>query len=271
MTPTRYELWENAPEGGDYAPYILHYKPENVTTDSTVFLVPGSGYRANPAIPVQEGERVAEYLCEQGIQVFVLIYRVGEDCYPSPLLDGRRGMRWLRYHAAEFGVAKDKIISLGYSAGGHLCASLVSFHKPMSGEGIDEIDEENYIPNYQALCYPVISFDTTKKYTHKGSVVSLLGSENAELVPDMCFERTAEAPVPPTFLFHNFDDASVGVENTLLYACKLRELGTQVEMHIYPHGGHGVGLAIDDKPSSLHNKDWLPRFVQWLRYNNLLG
>lgn len=271
MTPVRYELWENAPEGGDYSPYILYYKPDRATTDAAVFLVPGSGYRANPAIPVQEGERVAEYLCALGIPVFTLIYRVGTDCYPSPLLDGRRGMRWLRHKAAEFGVSKDKIVSLGYSAGGHLCASLVSFHKPLSGEGADEIDRESYIPSYQALCYPVISFDTTKKYTHKGSVVSLLGSEDAALVPDMCFERTAEAPVPPTFLFHNFDDASVGVENTLLYACRLKSLGAEVEMHVYPHGGHGVGLATDGKPSSEHNKEWLTCFVRWLKYNGLIA
>ena len=271
MTITKYELWEKAPLGGDYEPYILHYQPDEVKTDAAVYLVPGSGYVNNPAIPTQEGDNVARYLAEQGITVFVCIYRVGKDgCYPRPILDGRRGMRWVRYNAERFGIAPNKIISLGYSAGGHLCASLVSFRDKIEGEGVDAIDELDYLPDYQALCYPVISFDTDKKYTHKGSVWHLLGEEYKGLIPAMCFETTAVAPVPPTFLFHNFDDASVGVENSLLYATRLRELGVPVEMHVYPHGGHGVGINRDDSAANRHNGDWVVRFATWIKYNGLL-
>ena len=271
MIPVKYDLWDTAPNGGDYAPYIEHYKPENCITDAAVVLVPGSGYVANPALPKQEGENVANYLAEQGINVFVVIYRVGTDgCYPNPILDGRRGVRWVRYNADKFGVDKSKIITLGYSAGGHLCASLVSFHAKLSGEGADAIDNESYVPNYQALCYPVISFDTSNKYTHAGSVRHLLGEEYKSLIPEMCFEKSAQAPIPPTFIFHNFDDASVGVENSLLYACRLRQLGASVEMHVYPDGGHGVGYGRDTHPANEHNKDWLYRLTEWLKYKNLL-
>jgi len=200
-----------------------------------------------------------------------VIYRVGKDgCFPQPILDGRRGMRYLRHNSSRFGIATHKIISLGYSAGGHLCASLVSFHGKLSGEGVDEIDSQDYIPDYQALCYPVISFDTGKKYTHAGSVWHLLGEDKKALVPEMCFERTATLPIPPTFIFHNFDDAAVGVENSLLYAARLRELGVPVEMHIYPHGGHGVGINKDDSLANRHNGDWIARFVEWIKYNGLL-
>lgn len=272
MISIRYELWEkNVPVGGSYTPYIVQYEPSKRRTDAAVLLVPGSGYAANPANPKQEGERVAEYLCERGIPVFVLIYRVSsEGCYPYVLNDGRRAVRLLRHRAKQFDIDASKIVTLGYSAGGHLCATLVGYHEPLDGEGVDEIDKEDYVPNYQALCYPVISFDKTKGYTHKGSVDSLLGEKYAHLAPAMSFESSQVGAVPPTFLFHNFDDKCVGVENTLMYACRLRELGASVEMHVYPDGGHGVGLAMDEKPSSLHNRDWLPRFVNWLRYNGLL-
>jgi acetyl esterase/lipase len=271
MTVVNYKLWDSAPLGGDYEPYILHYQPDEVKTDAAVYLVPGSGYVNNPAIPTQEGDNVARYLAEQGITVFICIYRVGKDgCFPQPTLDGRRGMRWVRYNAEKFGIDPKKIISLGYSAGGHLCASLVSVRDKLEGEGVDEIDDLDYVPDYQALCYPVISFDTSKKYTHAGSCWHLLGEAHKDLIPAMCFENTVVAPVPPTFLFHNFDDAAVGVENSLLYAARLRELGISVEMHVYPHGGHGVGIGRDDSKANNHNGDWVVRFVEWIKYNGLL-
>ena len=268
MNPLRLELWENIPGSGEYTPYLLYYQPKERCSDGAILLVPGSAYRTNPSMPKQEGERVCEYLCERGIAVFMLVYRVHSGgCYPLPILDGRRAMRLLRYRCEEFAIDPSKIVTLGYSAGGHLCASLTGYHEPLEGEGVDEIDRESYVPNLQALCYPVISFDTSKEYTHKGSVVNLLGEKNTHLAQALSFEQSLTRPTPPTFLFHNFDDAEVGVQNSLLYACRLRELGTPVELHVYPDGGHGVGLANDEKPSSRHNCDWLPRFVNWLIYN----
>ena len=269
MTPIRHELWENVPEGGEYTPYMLEYRPEVKKTDAVIYLVPGSGYKCDPSRPVQEGDRVARYLIESGITVFVLIYRVGDECYPCPILDGRRGMRYLRYNAEKLGIDPDRIISLGYSAGGHLCASLVSFKREMPGEGVDELDELDFTPNYQALCYPVISFDTDNRYTHRGSVEALLGEAWIDLADEMSFETSMTVAPPPTFLFHNFDDKCVGVQNSLLYACRIKELGGSVEMHIYPDGDHGVGYAIDGKPSSLHNRDWIEQLIRWLKYNGI--
>ena len=267
MQPIRYELWDSAPARGDYAPYILHYKPETAKTKASVLLIPGSGYCINPARPVQEGDRVARYLCERGIPVFVLIYRVFPEAgFPAPLLDGRRAMRLVRYKAEEFDIDPTRIATLSYSAGGHLAASLVGYHAPLDGEGADEIDKLDYRPNYQALCYPVISLDTSKDYTHKGSAKALLGEEYKALERALSYDASQAEMAPPTFIFHNFDDTCVSVENTLFYAARLKALGTEVEMHIYPHGGHGIGIPIDDKPSSLHNRDWIEQFIRWLGY-----
>ncbi len=270
MEPIRYDLWDTAPSRGEYAPYIMHYKPDTCRTNAAILLIPGSGYCINPSRPVQEGDRVARYLCERGISVFMLIYRVFPEAgFPCPLLDGRRAMRLVRHRAAEFGIDSKKIVSLGYSAGGHLAASLIGYHEPLEGEGVDAIDSEDYRPNYQALCYPVISLDTTKDYTHRGSTKALLGAKYTALEKALSFEQTQIAPVPPTFLFHNFDDTCVSVDNTLLYASRLHTLGADVEMHIYPHGGHGSGLPITDAPEMIHNRDWILQFTRWLSYNGL--
>ena len=271
MEPIRYELWDSTPSRGEYAPYIMHYTPDNRRTDAAVLLIPGSAYCIDPSRPVQEGDRVARYLCERGISVFMLIYRVFPEAgFPCPLLDGRRAMRLVRHRAEEFGINPQKIISLGYSAGGHLAASLVGYHEAMEGEGVDEIDREDYRPNYQALCYPVISFDTTKTYTNVSSVKALLGTTYAHLTKALSFDESQAEKAPPTFIFHNFDDTCVGVENSLLYAAKLRALGTEVEMHIYPHGGHGIGLPLEERADLLHARDWLPQFLRWLAYYGLM-
>jgi acetyl esterase/lipase len=267
--PIQYDIWKKRQGNCEYEPNILHYEPEERRSDGAVVLIPGSGYKHKP-IAKQEAINTAEALCKSGITVFVVLYRIFDGgCYPYPLLDGRRAMRWVRYNAKKFNIDPTKLIALGFSAGGHLCVSLTSHNALLEGEGVDEIDELDYKPNYQALCYPVISFDVTKPYTHQGSVAALLGEKFKDLTEAMSFENTAVS-APPTFIFHNFDDASVGVQNSLLYACKLRELGVSVEMHVYPDGGHGVGFEIDDKPSTLHNRDWLYRFIKWLEYNGLL-
>ena len=272
MEPIRYELWKNAPERGAYAPYIMHYKPEDKKTDASIFLIPGSGYAIDPSRPIQEGDRVARYLVDLGLNVFVLIYRVfGTEGFPCPLLDGRRGMRLVRHRAKEFGIDPERIVSIGYSAGGHLAASLVGYHEPMEGEGVDEIDGEDYRPNFQALCYPVISLDPEVSYTHIGSGKALLGEKYAHHAKTLSFEITQEEKAPTTFLFHNFDDTCVRVENTLLYACRLKALGTEVEMHVYPHSGHGIGLPLEERADLMHARDWLTQFVRWLGYYGLLS
>ena len=272
MEPIRYELWESAPGPGDYAPYIMHYKPDSKKSDAAVFLIPGSAYCIDPSRPVQEGDRVARYLADKGLHVFVLIYRVyPTEGFPYPLLDGRRGMRFVRHHAKRFGIDGEKIVSLGYSAGGHLAASLVGYHEPMAGEGLDAIDTMDYRPNLQALCYPVISLNKEKPYTNKGSANALLGEKYAHLTDALSFEISQSEKAPPSFIFHNFDDTCVGVENSLLYACRLKALGTEVEMHVYPHSGHGIGLPLEERADLSHAKDWLTQFVRWLGYHGLLS
>ena len=264
-------LWTVTPGTTEsVVPYLVHYMPDEAKTTAAVLIIPGSGYFHLPSNPVQEGARVAEYLCREGMHVFVLIYRVAPDAYPDPLLDGRRAMRYIRYHAAKLGIDKGRICTLGYSAGGHLASTLTGYRAPLAGEGADEIDREAYAPDLQALCYPVISLDCSKPYTHKGSAQYLLLDRYDELYASLCMDTAAEGTLPPTFLYHNFDDASVGVENSLLYAARLKALGASVEMHIYPHGGHGIGLPNVPRHDLDHDKAWIGLYVAWLRYNAFL-
>lgn len=262
------DLWGVVPGTTNTKPYLMYYKPESKVTNGAILIIPGSGYSASPSKAPQEGDRVARYLCEKGITVFVLEYRVAPDFYPLPLLDGRRAMRYIRYHSEEFGIDKNKIVAMGYSAGGHLTASLTSYNEKMDYEDIDEIDKESFMPDLQVLCYPVISLDLELYYAHKGSSKCLLDNRYEELKDMLSLDNSRVNAISPTFIWHNFDDSCVNVVNSLRYAENLRQKGTSVEMHIFPDGGHGIGLPIEDRKDFNHNRKWIELLMQWLEYNN---
>lgn len=266
MNILKYELWEHIPGTTNTKPYIMHYIPKHKTTSGAILIIPGSAYSHSPSKAPQEGDRVARYLCEKGINVFVLEYRVAPDYYPLPLLDGRRAMRYIRYHSDKFGIDKNKIVAMGYSAGGHLTASLTSYLEKLDYEDIDDIDKESFVPDLQVLCYPVICLDLESYYVHKGSARNLLDNQYEELKDILSLENTQVEKIPPTFLWHNFDDEAVNVVNSLKYAENLRNKGASVEMHIFPEGGHGIGLPVKDRKDLKHDRMWIELLMHWLEY-----
>lgn len=268
MKITKYELWEEIPGTKNTSPYIVHYAPDRKITEGCVVILPGSGYEASPSIPKQEGDRVAEYICKKGVNVFVAVYRVAPDFFPLPILDGRRAVRYIRHHSGEFGIDKNRIAVMGFSAGGHLAASLSAYFDTLQYENIDEADKESCIPNLQILCYPVIGVDDGEDYSHVSSGKHLLDGQYDKLKEAFSFAHSSSELVPPTFLWHNFDDRAVSVVNSLRYAENLRKKGVSVEMHIFPDGDHGIGLPTEDRRDYNHNRKWITLCMEWLGYHH---
>ncbi len=258
-----YHLWEGEVPGKMLEePVLTHYSPKNKTTKACVLILPGGGYHGRAK---HEGEGYAEFLNAFGMEAFVLSYRVtrgqmteGVPLFPYPLLDARRAVRYLRKHADTLGIDPDKIAVMGSSAGGHLAALLSTYRGPIDGEGVDALDDGDCIPNAQILCYPVITADET--FSHKGSYTKLLGyryEERAAFSPDLI----ADEKTPVAFLWHTAEDGAVNVTNSYLYATKLRALKIPCEMHIFPFGGHGRGVAADDP----HIHQWVGLLENWFR------
>lgn len=252
------KLWDTVP--GDYTaePVLECYLPEERSCAAAVVILPGGGYEY---LADHEGQGFAEFLNRNGIAAFVCRYRVYPHLFPLPLLDARRAIRYVRHHAEEFGVSRNGIYIMGSSAGGHLAALTATYEAPISFEGMDAIDHESPRPDGQILCYPVISL--LGEHTHWGSGEHLLGDKHAELGDGLSPDRIATRNAPKAFLWHTFQDGLVSAINSLEYARRLRQMEVPVEMHIYPEGHHGLGLA-EGCPRA---EQWPMQLIEWIRYN----
>ncbi len=255
-------LWEKTPGMCEEVPRLTAYIPDNKKSDAAIVIFPGGGYGGRAS---HEGEDYARFLAENGYTAFVCDYRVFPHRFPLPLLDARRAVRTVRSKASEFGINKDKIAVMGSSAGGHLAAFLSNYDKPIDFEGLDEIDREDFLPNAQILCYPVIKLYEDAD-THIGSANNLLGDKYEELCKACSPDIIASEKTPQAFIWHTFNDSCVPVGNTLDYAKALKCNNIPLELHIYPHGSHGLGLAKADDSVSKHVAAWSDALLKWLRY-----
>ncbi len=261
MKKTVFELWQGEPPlsiGGEI-PQITYYPAENKLGNGTVIVAPGGGYAGRAPY---EGEDYALFLNENGLNAFVLDYRVAPNRFPTPLLDARRAVRFVRANAERFGISPDHIAFMGSSAGGHLSALLSTYRAPIDGEGADSLDDIDPFPNAQILCYPVTDFRS-----HNNSYRYLLGEKAEEESVRLAVTPTllADENTPPAFIWHTFDDRDVYVGSSLDYAKRLRELDIPTEMHIYPFGKHGLGLANAESRYAPHVQSWAQLLVAWLR------
>ena len=268
-----FKLWEDTPGICEEIPVIEYYKPEVKKSDAAVIIFPGGGYAHRAK---HEGEGYAEFLNEHGISAFVVQYRVKPHRFPLELLDARRSVRYVRYFSDKFGIDKNKVCVMGSSAGGHLAALVSTYMDGIDFEDIDEIDKEDFLPNKQILCYPVITLGN-KKITHIWSGINLLGEQYADLWEDCSPNLIAGENTPDAFIWHTFEDGAVNVINSLDYAKKLKELDKRVELHIFPDGPHGLGLApynpdADENANKVRKyaSKWGDLLIKWFEYINYL-
>lgn len=239
-------LWEGVipyhdGKNDEEVPVITPFLLDRQEKHGAVIVCPGGGYSRRAE---HEGAPVAKWLNSIGISAFVLDYRVSPSQHPVPLLDVQRAIKYVRYHAEEWNLDKHKIGVLGFSAGGHLVSTAATQPDIGNKNASDPIDRENSRPDIAILCYPVISF---LQFYHEGSLINLLGENSSEAERLLLSsEMNVSENTPPVFIWHTADDAAVPVENSLIFAQALSKYQIPFEMHIFPNGRHGLGLAEDD-------------------------
>jgi acetyl esterase/lipase len=154
---------------------------------------------------------------------------------------------------------------MGFSAGGHLAASVETHFDEGNPRASDPIDRVGCRPDFAILGYAVISF--IGPYVHHGSVTSLLGDNpDPNLLKELSEELQVTTRTPPTFLFSTGEDTTVPPENSVAFYLALRKAGVPAEIHIFEKGGHGMGLTLGDPKMSV----WRVLLENWLRGRGLL-
>ena len=227
-----------------------------------VLMMPGGGFMWLAVD--KEGYHLGPVLAAQGYTVFTLLYRLpGEGWGAGPdvaLSDAQRAMRLIRQGAAGFGIRPDKVVAVGFSAGGHVCADLATRFDQATYDPVDDADRLNARPDRAALLYPVQSMSAP--FAHEESRARLLGphpSDALERAHTPAFNITPATP--PCFLVHAEDDPVVSVENTLLFRDALKSKGIPVETHLFVRGGHGFGLGVPAVPPSM---SWPHLLLSWM-------
>ena len=257
------ESTENVRVSKVQTPEIAVYIPaKRNSTGQAVVICPGGGY----AILAYdwEGTDIAKLLNSKVITAIVLKYRLPSTKssitpHLTPLMDAKRAMRIVRANADKWGIKKNNIGIMGFSAGGHLASTLATHFDEGDKNSKDSIEQQSSRPDFAVLIYPVISMDP--KIAHMGSRTNLIGEHpDSALAKQYSNELQVTKQTPPTFLLHATDDGAVPVENSLRFyeACKTN--GVPVEMHIFPKGGHGFGLK-----NKTSEADWFNLLTVWMK------
>ncbi len=244
---------------------LRNFPAKGVGGKTALIICPGGGYEF---CSVREGAPVARKFAGMGIESFVLEY----GCAPAPL--GLKPLHtlaeavaWVREHSEEYGVSRDRIAVGGFSAGAHLAGLLgaVWNRREWFKEGTEPASVR---PNALVLCYPVA---TAGEFAHRGSFEQLAGHDVSEQ-ERFSLETLVNEDTPQTFLWHTLDDETVPVENTLLMEAALRKNGVPHELHIFPHGVHGLSLADIETYDPLrgrlpdrHVAKWAELCGEWLK------
>lgn len=233
---------------------------------TAVVILPGGSY-ARLAADL-EGREIADWFTSRGFRAFVLSYRLTSNGYvlPVPLLDARRAIQTVRARARDYEIDPDRIVVIGFSAGGHLAALSGTQFVPGNPDADDPIERASSRPDYLVLGYPwigAISLDTSHlNYCKLYNLMDQCEALRLAYSPDLFVTKDT----PPTFWYHTFTDKTVPVEQGLRFYEALVKAGVPAEAHIFANGPHGTGLGKGDAALG----QWPNLLENWLRAQGLL-
>ena len=228
----------------------IHRPADGLSVGVGCIVAPGGGYRILASD--HEGLQVAKWLNRIGVTAFVLRYRVGPKYHSSvSLIDGLRAVRQVRYRAPEYGIDKNRIGMLGFSAGGHLTVAVGTGSDEGKFESEDPVERMSSRPNFLVPVYAVTN-------GHKR------GKKADEYTPT---DESVNSSTPPTFLVHTHEDSIVPASQSSLFYEALLRHGVPAELHIFNDGEHGLGLMTGDPDVA----QWTDLFYRWLRRRNFLS
>jgi len=266
-----YKLWDgDAPgaqgnEPGDVPTLTLFQVHQGNGTGTAIVIAPGGAYKGHAGN--LEGRQVADWFAARGVTAFVLRYRLGNKyLYPTPLVDARRAIRFVRSRAAEFGVDPARIGMMGFSAGGHLTAMAGTMPEPGRADAADPLDRVSSRPDFLVLGYPWLNAMTPGQIALNYCGVLKIPSAQCATFEQYVPEKLVTKDTPPTFIYHTTDDELVPVDAAVTFYRALDKAGVAAEMHIFGAGRHGSGMGLGDAALDL----WPSLLEAWMRGRDLL-
>jgi len=265
-------LWPGTAPGAKGAtcndiPALTLMEPrQGAANGSAVIVFPGGSYQILAAD--LEGREVADWFTARGFRAFILSYRLGSNGYllPVPLIDARRAIQTVRARALDYHIDPNRIVVIGFSAGGHLAALAGTQFAPGDPNAEDPIARASSRPDYLVLGYPwigAVSSDTSHlSYCKIFNLMDRCEALRAAFSPDLFVTKET----PPTFIYHTFNDETVPVEQALRFYHALVKVGVPSELHIFANGAHGSGLGKGDPALD----QWPNLLETWLRAQGLM-
>ncbi len=243
------------PTDHGYMPTLqLYLLEESDKRRPIVVIAPGGGYTQ---LDSSDMDKVALQYNAAGFHAAVLCYSLEPHHYPEPQRDLLSAIRLIREHSYDWGVLDQAIAICGFSAGGHLCASVSTLWHILG--------DERSRPNAAILCYGIL----TSRLNHcKMFLEEHVGSNDAKTLALVSCDEQVTEHTPPTFLYGTFEDRLTNVENVLYYAESLKKHGVPFEIHVFPKGGHGFPWCDDTiwaTPSSGRDRNYIRLSIDWLR------
>ncbi|MBR1958386.1 MAG: alpha/beta hydrolase [Tidjanibacter sp.] len=227
-------------------PELLVFVPEEGTaTGQAMLVVPGGSYKR--VCITREGYKTAEMLNKKGIAAFILKYRMPNGHPDVVLEDGEKAMRIIREGAQKWGINPQSVGVIGFSAGGHFAANLLTRYTSAESR-----------PDFGVLVYPVISM----KYSSADTRENLLGAQSKDeaLRKEFSLQNKVTRKTPPTMIVLTSDDKAVDCQNGIEFYSALQQKKVPCELHIFPSGGHGFWFQKRYK----YGEQTYPMIVRWI-------
>lgn len=254
-------------ESQDYAALYLYLLDDSPAIDihkrPIVLVCPGGGYAGTSD---REAEIVALQFCAMGYHAAVLRYSVAPAVFPAAILEVGKSVALIRENAGEWFVDQEKIVILGFSAGGHLAADYCThWHQEWMAKSLSK-DIQSLRPNAMILGYPVI---TSGEFIQKDSFQNLLGEQYETMKDKFSLEKCVTENTPKAFIWHTWEDGCVPVQNSMLFVSALLEHRIPVEYHIFERGGHGLSLVnrltgCNGNGPERAAEEWIPLVHRWM-------
>ncbi len=250
----------------------LFLPPKEQANGSGVLVCPGGGYLN--CMYTYEGYDIARWFNARGVAAFVLRYRrpvMGQQRlydHTAPSADASRALRLIRARAGEWGVNPQKLGIIGFSAGGHLAATMTVHFDAGQPDAADPIARQSSRPDFSVPVYAVINMNDTN-LCHGGSQRNLIGDPvDPKLAAYYSCELQVPTNAPPTFLVTGANDKTVKAENSVRMYLALKKAGVPAELHIFEDGPHGFGMKDRKLPVTDH---WPTLLEAWLRQHGFIA